>query len=187
MRVIRAIASKFYLYVLWLFLAVLLWGSVFARITDTDPAHKLTLYADVPSLSDRELAWALEQQAPEGIKMVQVHPFSYAMFDSASLLGADLYIIPESHAEEYSGSFRSVEGAGFDPEGGYFREGELWGLKVWDAETGTGVAAEYIQYPDEDCWLFLNGASGHIASLTGEGDDAAILLAKTLLAGQFTG
>lgn len=181
MRVIRAIVSKFYLYVLWAFLAVLLLGSVFLRLTDTDPAHKVVLFADVPAINDRELAWALEQKAPAGIRMVQVHPFSYAMFDAENLLSADLYIIPESHVEDYAGSFRSLEGAGFDPEGGYLREGELWGLKVWDHASGTGIAAEYIQYPNEDCWLFINGGSGHIRSLTGQGDDGAIEIARALL------
>lgn len=181
MRVIRTIVSKLYLYVLWAFLAVLLLGSVFLRLTDTDAAHKVVLFADVPAINDRELAWALEQKAPAGIRMVQVHPFSYAMFDAENLLSADLYIIPESHVEDYAGSFRSLEGAGFDPEGGYLREGKLWGLRVWDHQSGQGVAAEYIQYPNEDYWLFINGGSRHIRSLTGEGDDAALAVARELL------
>ena len=181
MRVLRSIFSRFYLYVLWAFLAVLLFGSIFNRLTDTDPAHKVTLFADVPAVSDRELAWELEQSAPEGIRMVQVHPFSYAMFDAENLLSADLYIIPESHAEDYASSFRSLEGAGFDPAGGYIREGELWGLKVWDHESGQGVAAAFIQYPNEDCWLFVNARSGHIRTLSGDGDDAALEIAKALL------
>ena len=103
------------------------------------------------------------------------------MFDSENLLGADLYIVPESEAEAYSGSFRSVEGAGFDPAGGYVRDGELWGIKVWDAASRTGIATEYIRYPDEDCWLFINAKSVHAAALTGTGDDAALAVARALL------
>ena len=95
--------------------------------------------------------------------------------------GADLYIVPESEAEAYSGSFRSVEGAGFDPAGGYVRDGELWGIKVWDAASRTGIATEYIRYPDEDCWLFINAKSVHAAALTGTGDDAALAVARALL------
>ena len=33
--------------------------------------------------------------------MIQVHPFSYAMFDEQNLLSADLYVVPRSEAAEY--------------------------------------------------------------------------------------
>lgn len=182
MRVLRAILSKLYLYILWAFLAVLICGTLFTRLTDTVPARKVTLYADVPAVSDRALAWELEKEKPEGIRMIQVHPFSYAMFDTENLLGADLYIVPEGEVEVYSGSFRSLEGAGFETEGGCIRCGELWGVRVWDAAGKTGVAADYIRYPDEDCYLFINANSVHAASLTGTGDDAALAIARALLA-----
>lgn len=181
MRVLRSILSRFYLYILWAFLALLVCGTVFTRLDDAPPAKKVTLFADVPAVEDRALAWELERSAPPEIRKVKVHPFSYAMFDSENLLGADLYIVPESEAEAYSGSFRSVEGAGFDPAGGYVRDGELWGIKVWDAASRTGIATEYIRYPDEDCWLFINAKSVHVAALTGTGDDAALAVARALL------
>ena len=182
MRVLRQIFSKFYLYFLWFFFAFLVCGQIFAHLGDASAAHKVTLFADVPSMRDTYLAAELERELPEGIRMVKVHPFSYAMIDSKELLGSDLYIIPESHAEQYADSFRSVEGAPFDAEGGYYRDGELWGVRVWDAERGSGIAADYIDYPDEDCWLFFNKDSGHIRALSGNGDDAAIEIAQRLLA-----
>lgn len=181
MRVLRQIFSKFYLYVLWAFFAFLVCGLLFARLGDTDAAHKVTLFADVPSMRDTELAAELEKDKPEGIRMILVHPFSYAMFDSEALLGADLYIIPESHVEEYAGSFRSIAGAPFDAAGGYFRDGELWGVRAWDAAAGEGIAADYIVYPNEDCWLFFNAESQHLRSLSGTGDDAALAVAQRLL------
>ena len=181
MRVLRSILSRFYLYILWAFLALLVCGTVFTRLDDAPPAKKVTLFADVPAVEDRALAWELERSAPPEIRKVKVHPFSYAMFDSENLLGADLYIVPENEAEAYSGSFRSVEGAGFDPAGGYVRDGELWGIKVWDAASRTGIATEYIHYPDENCWLFINAKSVHAAALTGTGDDAALAVARALL------
>ena len=182
MRALRSILSRLYFYILWAFLAVLVCGLLFSRLDDAPADEKVTLFADVPAVEDRALAWQLEQTAPPPIRKVKVHPFSYAMFDTANLLGADLYIIPESEVEAYSGSFRSLEGAGFDPTGGYVRDGELWGVKVWDAGSRSGVAPDYIRYPDEDCYLFVHPVSGHIASLTGTGDDAALALARTLLA-----
>ena len=82
MRVLRHIFSRFYAYVLWFFFAFLICGLVFSRLGDTDAAHKVTLFADVPSMRDVELAAALEEELPEGVRMIKVHPFSYAMFDS---------------------------------------------------------------------------------------------------------
>ncbi|MBQ1576230.1 MAG: hypothetical protein IIZ83_04650 [Oscillospiraceae bacterium] len=182
MRVLRSILSRFYFYILWAFLAVLVCGLLFSRLDDAPSGKKVTLFADVPAVEDRALAWQLEQAAPPPIRKVKVHPFSYAMFDTANLLGADLYIIPESKVESYSGSFCSLEGAGFETRDGYVRDGELWGVKVWDAGSRSGAATDYIRYPDEDCYLFINPASGHIASLSGTGDDAALVLARALLA-----
>lgn len=181
MRVLRRIFSRFYLYVLWFFLAFLFCGLLFSRLGDTDAAHKITLYADVPAVRDAALAAELEKDKPEGIRMIKVHPFSYAMFDTDDLLGADLYILPASRVEEYADSLRSVEGVPFDAAGGCFRGGELCGLRVWDAARSEGVAADYIDYPDEDCWLFFNKDSQHVRTLTGAGDDAAIAVVQSLL------
>ena len=181
MRVLRRIFSRLYVYILWCFLAFLAVGLLFSRIDDTDAARKVTLFADVPAMEDAALASYLEEEMPEGIRMIKVHPFSYAMFDSDNLLSADLYIVPASHVEEYAGSFRAIGDAGFDAADGYFLGGELCGVKVWDAARGEGVAAEYITYPEEDCWLFFNAASRHIRSISGEGDDAAVETARRLL------
>ena len=182
MRVLKTIFSKFYLYVLWAFFAFLICGQIFSRLGDAPAAHKVTLYADVPSMRDAALAAELERELPEGIRVVKVHPFSYAMIDDGDLLASDLYIIPESHVEQYSDSLRPIGGAALPKEGGCFREGELWGVRVWDAAKRQGIAADFIDYPDEDCWLFFNKASRHIRTLSGTGDDAAVEIARRLLA-----
>ena len=41
----------------------------------------------------QELDARLEEDLPEGIRMIRVHPFSYAAFDESALLQADLYIV----------------------------------------------------------------------------------------------
>ena len=43
---IRKFFSLVPVLILWLMLSVLVWGFVFTRITDTDPAHKITLFVD---------------------------------------------------------------------------------------------------------------------------------------------
>ena len=146
MRVLRAILSKLYLYILWAFLAVLICGTLFTRLTDTVPARKVTLYADVPAVSDRALAWELEKEKPEGIRMIQVHPFSYAMFDSVGLKQADLYIIPDSHLADYRDWLSAEEG-----------------IPVSDPATGFAAARDCFLYePDGIYRIYTGGNSVHL-------------------------
>lgn len=77
------------------------WSWIFNIITDTGRPNKITLFADVPAMEDRALAAALEENLPENIRMVQVHPFSYAMLDTVSLQTADLYLMTAASAEEH--------------------------------------------------------------------------------------
>ena len=148
--------------ILWLMLGVLLWGSVFVRITDAPRENKITLYIDAAVPGDTALSVTLEAAGAEGIRMVQARPFSYAMFDGGPLKTADLLIVPASHVETYKDWLSPL------PEEmrtlGTFLEidGEPWGLLVYDHETGSGFASSYIQYePAENYYLFFGSASVH--------------------------
>ena len=88
--------------VIWAIMAVILTGFVFTRITDTDPAHKITVYADCGVRNAAELAEKLEQGMGGAVRMVKVHPFSFAMFGTEQLKTADLYIVPDSRKADYA-------------------------------------------------------------------------------------
>lgn len=168
--------SRFPVYVLWALAAFVLWSWVFGFLTDTSPEKKLTLYISADEVQDVELAALLEDGGlPEGIRMVKVHPFSYAMFGETDLLAADLYIVRASEAEEWRDSFRPLP-AGI--RGDLELEGGVSGVRVYDAQTGSGVYDGLIGYdPAEDCYLFFGAGSAH-------GDDgAALWLAREFLEG----
>ena len=188
MRFFRNVLSQLHSYVLWALMSVLFWGWIFtAFIADAPAEKKVVVFADAQVRMDRELDLLLEEDLPEGIRMVRVHPFSYAMFDDNSLLGADLYIVPASRAEAYAASF-------LDPPEDLVLGGErprdtgagIRGFPAYDARTGEGIAGEYITYDvpgqdPEDYYLFFGAGSLHAASLTGKGDDAALEIARALL------
>ena len=113
-------------------MAVLLTGFVFIRITDTVPEHKIVLYADCGLQNAPELAEKLEKALDGSVRMVKIHPFSYAMFDSVRLKQADLYLVPDSHREEYREWFR-----------------DDGGLLMFDPGSGLAVAEEYFIYAQE--------------------------------------
>ena len=188
MKILRNIFSQLHVYVLWLLLSTMFWGWIFASfVNDTSPEKKVTIYVDAPAVADTALDAALEPYLPKGLRMVRSHPFSYAVFDTAALMGADIYIVPASRAEEYRGSFLPLGDAFPSVPGERWEwDGRAFGLQVYDAGTGQGAGQTYITYalPDqaaEDYYLFIGEGSLHAAGLTGRGDNAALEICEAFL------
>lgn len=161
MRVIRNILSQLHVYVVWAILSAVLWGFVFNFLTDAPAENKLVLFAEVESCRDREFSAALEAHRPEGIRLIQAHSFNYVMFDEASLLHADLYIVPKESIEEYRDSFRPLDPDALPAAAGeiLMLDGEPFGICVWDGETG--FAANFLDYGAGEYYLLLGANSLH--------------------------
>lgn len=179
---IKRSLSRFPVYLLWALASVFFWSYLFSFLTDTSPAKKLSVYISAEKVEDVELAARLEDCGlPDGIRMVKVHPFSYAMFSDRDLRTADLYIVKVSEAEGWRDSFRPLP----DGMAGDLDLGDgVQGVRVYEAESGTGVFDELIGYsaPDaaaEDYYLFFGAESQHTES----GDGAALWLARCFLEG----
>lgn len=172
--------------VLWLMLSVFLWGWIFTFLTDTKPENKLTLFADTAVTDATGLAVRLEETLKDGpIRMVKVHPFTYAMLSSEALRGADVYLVRASHVQEYREWFAPLP-EGFaaaqqaQPDALLTADGTTAGLRVYDAAQKTGPAGAYIAYqdasqPEEDFYLFFGNGSTHLD------DGLALRLAEQLL------
>ena len=163
MKTIRNIWSQLPIYLVWLILSAVLWGWIFTLLTDTSPEKKVTLFAEVDYIEDDALSAELERTMPEGLRMIQVHPFSYSMFQESTLLGADLYIVPGSSFESYRDSFAPLpQGTAAD----LIIDGVPYGLLVYDASADTGAARDHIRYTTEgekdDYYLFLGSGSPHL-------------------------
>lgn len=162
MRAVKNIFSRLHLFVLWLLASAIFWGWIFTLVTDTVPAKKVTVYCRVPEVNDRAMAVALEENMPDGLRMIQVHPFDYVMFDTDAFDRGDVFIVPASEDPDFVQDLLPLEGAGE--------------TKVHDAETGAGAAASYIQYGDEDYYMYLGSGSVHLD------DGAALAVAREILA-----
>ena len=162
MKILKNIVSRFHIFLLWLLASVMFWGWIFTMVTDTSPDQKMTVYCHVPGVQDTALAAALEEHMPEGLRMIKVHSFEYVMFDVESVRLGDIFIIPASEIELFAGDLAPV--------------GEEQGVKVYEASTGIGIAMDYIQYADEDFYLFLGAGSEHLE------DGKALEIAMQLLA-----
>ena len=129
----------------WGVLAVIFTGFVFSGLTDAEPEQKITVYADCAVRNETELAVRLERALGGAVRMVKVHPFTYALFGTKDLKTADLYILPDGHLADY----------------GEWVTGE--GVILYGPET-EAAAAEYFEYlPGETYRLYTGAASAHLA------------------------
>lgn len=161
MKLLKNIVSQLHTFILWLLASAIFWGWIFTFVTDTSPDKKIAVYCYVPAVQDVALAVTLEKQMPEGLEMIKVHSFDYVMFNTESIELGDIFIIPVSEIETYADSL--------------ILAGENQGVKIYDAATGEGIAKDYIQYADEDYYLFLGAGSVHLE------DGRALEVAAALL------
>lgn len=171
MRTIKRVLSVIPACVLWLVISTVLWGFIFNIATDTSPKKKITVFIDAENVADADLAEYLEADKPSGIKMIKVHPFSYAMFGDDEITRADVFIIGEKEIEKYVGAFAECL-----VDGDYFvLDGVRVGVKIYDKTTKTGAAAQYIGYGDDDYYLLFGNKSAHLD------DGAALDVAKKII------
>lgn len=168
------------LMLLWLVLSVIGWGFVFTRITTYAPEEKIALYVDGEVPLGKELAAYLYEEKQEGIKTVEVRPFTYAMFGGDELRNADLFIIPEESVDTYLECFAPWP-EGLATEGMFYaRDGVNLGLQVYDTEGKVGVADGFIAYENtlylpQNYYLFFGNQSAHLE------DGLAVKYAQRLL------
>ena len=175
----RFFPTLFPLWVLWAMVALLAVGFIINQITDTDPRHKIVIFADAELRDAPALAASLEKDLPEPIRMVKLHPFSYAMFNSETLRNADLYLVSSSRVSEYREWFAPL------PEELKSLEDPLQpeGIRVYDPQTALSVHGDTVLYSastqnPEIYWLFLGKNSPHLS----EEDSSALRCAELFLA-----
>ena len=173
--------------ILWGMFSLLLWCWIFSLITDTAPAKKISLYVDGTVSRPVELAAMLEEILPEGIRMVKVHPFSYAMMDSESIRRADLFILPEQEIDVYREWLAPLpEDLSPEPQGLLVRDSIPLGIPVYDAEAALCAAGSCISYaesgyPDQTWYLCFGSQSLHTPGVPGALDSTAVMIAESLI------
>ena len=163
-RFLRNVLSQLHSFAAWAIVAAIFTGWIFTNVTDTKAAKKVEIFVNAYEMENMELRLELEENLPEGIRMIKVHRFTEALFGDRTFLNADIYIVRASDVEELRDAF----------------SGE--GIKVYDAETGRGAADGYISYwvpgaESEDYYLFYGINSLH----TGKQDTAAFYVAERFM------
>ena len=164
MRFLKNLGAIWHRLVLWAMVSVLFCAWVFGYVNDTRPEKKLVVFVQAPALADRELTLRLEEQIPQGIRMIRAHHMDYSLFDD-EITRADVYILPRSAVEKYTDTFADA-----DPDLPCAPMRLADGAPAWpiyDAAAGTGRCTEYITYaapdgPTEDYFLVLSNQSTHL-------------------------
>lgn len=175
-RFLRTFFRLFPLLLLWAVVIPIFTGFVFTHITDTDSFHKVSVYVDAELKDAAALASRLEESVSDPIRMVKVHPFTYALFGSDALKQADLYIVPASHVSEYRDWF-----APLPEEMVSLASPEIPdGIPAFGPESDPGAVSSFILYSTsgnkaELYLLFFGRSSVHLE------DHAAADVAKALL------
>lgn len=148
MRFLKNVFSRLHTFVLWLLFSAIFWGWIFTVVTNAPVEKKITVYCQVPTLEDKAMAVELEKNMPEGLRMIEVHTFTYVKFDTRAIALGDIFIVPASQVQQFSEDLAPVDG--------------VFGVKIYDAATGQGSALDFITYGEEDYYLFLGARSVHI-------------------------
>ena len=185
MKTIWKVMKLIPLLILWLMFSIFLWGFVFNLITDAPPREKITLCVDAETPGATELAVLLEEKLNGQVRMVKVRPFEYAMFDSGTLTGADLFIVPASHVEIYQEWFCPLPEEWKEQDLILEIGGTVFGVRVYNAAEDKGVAKDCIRYAGpngekEDYYLFFGKNSIHVAENEGAADNTAVDAARYL-------
>ncbi len=169
-------------FILWTMAVVIIGGFIFSRITDTDPRHKIVIYADCDIRNGAELADLLERQLGDPIRMVKVRSFTYDLFSTAGIEKADLYIVSASKAVDLRSWFAPLPENLQDREGLLMLGGKPCGIPVYAPDAAEGAIREYLDYDHrETYYLVFSAASQHYSGNEGSADDRAADAAAALL------
>ena len=200
MNPVLTVLKSFHRYLLWLLISVFLWAWLFMLVSDAPKEKKVSVYYNAPDASDSEMSIELEKELPDGIKQIDVYPFSHAAFDTAAPEDADIYIVSESDLASVIDQLQPIPSRGEDD---YVKDGLVYGWRIYSMDLSAGSALEYIRYSgeknvpegavpdpdapgsilyrdDENYYLCFNKDSIHLGEWNGSADGAALSVAERI-------
>lgn len=185
MKTYRKIMHLVPLLLFWLMITSFFWSWIFTFLTDAPREEKIVFFIECDVPGAKEIASALEENPSDGIRLVQVRPFSYSMMSSDSIRASDLYIISESGMTEYRQWLLPIPENAVREEEIFVLDGVPLGYKVYDKETGEGLLKNHIAYEKDgqekqNYYLAFGNQSLHILENDGAIDDLAVLYASRL-------
>ncbi len=180
MKTFRKVMNLVPLMILWLMMSTFVWGWIFTFLTDAPREEKIVLFIECDVPGDTFIASKLEARTSDVIRLAQVRPFSYSMMSSEAIRNADLYILSESGMTEYFEWLSPLPESALTLSETYETDGAFYGIKVYDAQSASGILTEHISYEDQDYYLAFGKNSYHNAENETAVSNEAIAYAKML-------
>ena len=162
MKTFRKIMHLVPIMLFWLMMTVFFWSWIFTFLTDAPREEKIVLFVECDVPDATYIAAKLEEVPSEVIRLAQVRPFSYSMMSSEDIRSSDLYIVSESGFQEYSEWFMPLPENALNLGESFLFENKPYGVKVYDAQTKSGILTDFIGYEDENYYLAFGNQSLHI-------------------------
>lgn len=170
--------KHWYLYLIWVIVAVMAWDMIFAFLTKVPKEEKVEIFVGKHDGDWETLEELCEDNMPEYLKTVKVRTYTVEQMYFSEMVQiqgsiADIFILPESKAEEVPVYYLPLDTEKVQNVFGtievYEIDGTAYGIKI----NGHGTSENY--------YLFFGSASVHLGELNDSGMEGAIALAEVIL------
>ncbi len=191
---IKHFSEKWLIYLISLVLIFTFWLAVIDEIVATKPSEKIGIFLGTYGIYQ---SVAEEIDKPSGIEEIEIfdaninEDYYFLIFSAyASNDDFDFSIINEKQFREsdiqyYQPLNQEVLTAYFGERDYFCLNDNIYGIKIYDGETGEGILCDYVSYriddTAEDYYLFFHKDSIHIGLLNDSADDKAIQLIQNLI------
>lgn len=194
-KFLRHLSARWFLYLIWAVVALLLSEWIFSLVTAPDDSEKITLFVGAYSCESERLSERLDEARPDYVRELSVEyydldHYNFQMFFTVKSPDSDLFILPKSVIDDAN----LLRFCAFTEEraqetfvGGEFLcyDGLCYGVKIYDGQSGAGGATDYIGYAEadksDDYYILFNRQSLHAGGLNSSAYDGALALARRLL------
>ena len=187
--------AKWFLYLSIAIIIVVLQCFALDAATKPGENERVSVFLTCYSV-DEQLSASINESLPEGIRSFDVGSFDpentfYAPYFTTFGRDADLVALPQKFSdmcdcEKYFASIDEEEiTSRFGNVEFFYYNGKAYGIKIFDKNTKTGIATDYIQYcregQEENIYLFFGLSSRHIGKLSESSiDDAALVILEKI-------
>lgn len=189
------LASKWFVYLIWLLVVILFWSWIFGLIARPESDEKLIVFIGAYYANTAELSSRFNQQNPDYVKQTDVLYFdlteyNFDMFLMIRGVESDIIILSKSAIENANlAMFLSLDETVISQLFGDNLQlltinGKCCGIKLYDKTLKQGKLDDCIGYESantDDFYLLFNYESLHAGVLNGAQLDGAITLARYIL------
>ena len=191
---IKHFSEKWLIYLISLVLIFTFWLAVIDEVVAVKPGEKIGIFLGTYGVYQTV---AEEIEKPTGVEEIGIfdaninEDYYFVIFAAyASNNDFDFSIVNEKQFREsdiqyYQPLNRELITAYFGEREYFTLNDNIYGIKIYDGETGEGILTDYVSYSSdgaaEDYYLFFHKNSIHIGGLNNSADDKAIQLIQNLI------